>query len=297
MQHVADETQWYLARDGQQYGPITAIEFRKLVELRHLKPTDFVWRTGFSDWWQASDVPGLLAPPPPPPMRMPPPPPGVHPPLAGFHDEGGRGGYRDPLLGANSTRAMAPDYDNGRYPRREASAGHASGERQSRLHSAVYAAQPAPVIDAAYFDPADEEAPADRASDPSRRRTNGHHVDASNDEASTAAGPRAETSTTTALVAYILQLVPIPLFPVIGIILALVNLGAKPDWLATHYRWQVRTFFIGILYAVIGALTIFFVVGGLILLFTAVWMIVRYVKGIFALNRREPIANVTTWGW
>src|SRR5262245_25798171 len=41
---------WYISRDGKQHGPITDIEFRKLVELGHLKETDFVWHDGAPDW-------------------------------------------------------------------------------------------------------------------------------------------------------------------------------------------------------------------------------------------------------
>jgi hypothetical protein len=48
--------QWYLARDGQQYGPLTDPELAKFVELGHLQPTDLLWREGFSDWRPALAV-------------------------------------------------------------------------------------------------------------------------------------------------------------------------------------------------------------------------------------------------
>jgi hypothetical protein len=48
--------QWYLARDGQQYGPITDAELAKLAELGHLKPSDLLWRPGFPDWRPAAAV-------------------------------------------------------------------------------------------------------------------------------------------------------------------------------------------------------------------------------------------------
>lgn len=41
---------WYLARGGQQFGPISEAEMAKLVELGHLQPTDLLWRDGFPDW-------------------------------------------------------------------------------------------------------------------------------------------------------------------------------------------------------------------------------------------------------
>jgi hypothetical protein len=44
------QIQWYLARDGQQYGPLSEVELRKFIELGHLQPTDLLWREGFPDW-------------------------------------------------------------------------------------------------------------------------------------------------------------------------------------------------------------------------------------------------------
>ncbi len=64
--------EWYLARDGQQHGPLSDPELRKFIELGHLHPTDLVWRAGFPEWRTASEVfpetdPSPAAPPPPPP--------------------------------------------------------------------------------------------------------------------------------------------------------------------------------------------------------------------------------------
>ena len=50
------DTQWFIARDGKQHGPVSDLELRKLIELSHLKPTDLVWRQGFSDWRTAVSV-------------------------------------------------------------------------------------------------------------------------------------------------------------------------------------------------------------------------------------------------
>ena len=52
----SSQNQWYLARDGQQYGPLTDPELAKFVELGHLQPTDLLWREGFSDWQPALAV-------------------------------------------------------------------------------------------------------------------------------------------------------------------------------------------------------------------------------------------------
>ena len=48
--------EWYLARDGQQHGPLSDPELRKFIELGHLNATDLVWRAGFPEWRTASEV-------------------------------------------------------------------------------------------------------------------------------------------------------------------------------------------------------------------------------------------------
>jgi hypothetical protein len=50
------DIQWFIARDGKQHGPVSDVELKKIVELSHLKPTDLVWRQGFTDWRAAPSV-------------------------------------------------------------------------------------------------------------------------------------------------------------------------------------------------------------------------------------------------
>lgn len=63
--------EWYIARDGQQFGPVKEYEFGKLIEGGFLKPTDLIWREGFGEWRSAATI--LQQPMPAP---VPPPPPG-----------------------------------------------------------------------------------------------------------------------------------------------------------------------------------------------------------------------------
>lgn len=53
---TAHPSQWYLGRDGTQYGPLTDAEMKKLAALGHLKKDDLVWRPGFSEWALAPAV-------------------------------------------------------------------------------------------------------------------------------------------------------------------------------------------------------------------------------------------------
>ena len=65
-------TEWYLARDGQQHGPVTDAELGKIIELGYLRPTDLVWRQGMAEWAPAESV--LKLPPKSPVAPAPPPP-------------------------------------------------------------------------------------------------------------------------------------------------------------------------------------------------------------------------------
>ncbi|MFT6557415.1 DUF4870 family protein [Sneathiella sp.] len=83
----------------------------------------------------------------------------------------------------------------------------------------------------------------------------------------------------------------------IGVVMAYINRGDAPAWVQTHYQFQIRTFWIGILISVIGMLTIAFFIGGLILLGFLIWYIVRSVKGMKYLSQNQPHPNPTTWMW
>ena len=52
---------WYYAKDGDQIGPVTAAQLKKLAETGELTSDCRVWRDGMKEWKLASDVPGLAA--------------------------------------------------------------------------------------------------------------------------------------------------------------------------------------------------------------------------------------------
>lgn len=66
------EIEWFIARDGQQHGPLSDAEMRLFVESGHLKGTDLLWRVGFTDWRPASSVFPPRAPVEPQPRTQPP---------------------------------------------------------------------------------------------------------------------------------------------------------------------------------------------------------------------------------
>ena len=60
-------------------------------------------------------------------------------------------------------------------------------------------------------------------------------------------------------------------------------------WLESHFRWQIRTFWFGLLWGVIGAVLVFVLVGFAILFAAAVWIIYRIVKGWLYLADGKPL--------
>jgi uncharacterized membrane protein len=80
-----------------------------------------------------------------------------------------------------------------------------------------------------------------------------------------------------------------------GVIVAHMQVGRSDPISNTHFQFQIRTFWIGLLYLVIGAISAVVVVGLLILLWWFIWTLVRCIKGLLTLNEREPIANPKSW--
>jgi uncharacterized membrane protein len=111
--------------------------------------------------------------------------------------------------------------------------------------------------------------------------------------------PGSAAETRNASLVYILYLVSfvIGITCLIGVVMAYVNKGSAPEWLQSHYRYQIRTFWIGLLYGAIGAITTMAFVGFAVLVFVAVWFIVRCVKGLKNVQAGEPVAKPDTWLW
>ena len=96
---------------------------------------------------------------------------------------------------------------------------------------------------------------------------------------------------------YILYLVNIvvPFCGLVGLIMAYVNKADAPEWLQSHYQFIIRTFWIGLLYTVIGIILTFIVIGFLVILFALVWMIIRCVKAMGLVDQGQPHPNPTSW--
>jgi uncharacterized membrane protein len=100
------------------------------------------------------------------------------------------------------------------------------------------------------------------------------------------------TSRIVALVVYILQVLAFVngITAIVGVVMNYVKLGdVRGTWLESHYRWQIRTFWFGLLWAIIGFATIFILIGYAILFIAMIWIIYRIVKGWLRLNDFKPV--------
>ncbi len=86
---------------------------------------------------------------------------------------------------------------------------------------------------------------------------------------------------------------------IIGIILAYVwNGEAHEGWEDSHYRYHIRTFWMGIAWTVVAIIGTVVTLGlGAFILFplVAIWFAVRAIKSLLAAQKRQPVQNVDSW--
>ncbi len=83
----------------------------------------------------------------------------------------------------------------------------------------------------------------------------------------------------------------------IGLIVAYVSRDGADEVAATHYQYQIRTFWLGLLYLVVGVLTTPIGIGFVICFFTWVWAIVRSFKGLVWYHEGVEVPNPKTLLW
>jgi uncharacterized membrane protein len=82
---------------------------------------------------------------------------------------------------------------------------------------------------------------------------------------------------------------------IVGLVLAYVERDTAPDWLKSHYTFQIRTFWIGLLYCVVSVCLIIILIGIPLLLAAWIWFIVRCALGLSRLLRAEAYPTPESW--
>jgi uncharacterized membrane protein len=99
-----------------------------------------------------------------------------------------------------------------------------------------------------------------------------------------------------AFVIYILYLAHfVPIAPIVGVVLAYIERGRAPAWLQSHYLFQIRTFWISLLYWVVSLALCVILIGIPLLLATWIWFVVRCALGLSRLMRNEAYPTPESW--
>jgi len=107
-----------------------------------------------------------------------------------------------------------------------------------------------------------------------------------------AGDPREAALRQLTMIVYVLQIASI----VVGITLiaaVIINYLKRSDvegtWLESHFRWQIRTFWYGLLWFGVGLALLVVIVGFFILMALAMWLLYRAIKGWLELEERRPM--------
>jgi uncharacterized membrane protein len=77
---------------------------------------------------------------------------------------------------------------------------------------------------------------------------------------------------------------------IVGIILAHMKRDEYAGTVAaSHLRYQIRTFWYGLLWTVVGALTTLIIIGWFVIIGTGVWTIYRIIKGWLRIIENKPM--------
>ena len=99
-----------------------------------------------------------------------------------------------------------------------------------------------------------------------------------------------------ALIIYVLFLAPLGgVTHIVGLIMAYVARDKAPAWLATHYTYLIRTFWMGLLYFLIAGILCVLLIGLALLPLVFIWFVIRCAVGLMRLFQSEPISNPETW--
>tara|TARA_R100000353_G_C6350351_1_gene153093 strand:+ start:128 stop:484 length:357 start_codon:yes stop_codon:yes gene_type:complete len=110
--------------------------------------------------------------------------------------------------------------------------------------------------------------------------------------------PKQDTRPTQIIYAlYLAGLVTANVTLLIGVIIAYVYRKEAAPWLQAHYRYLIRTFWIGSLYfSVTFTLSLIFI-GTLLWPLLVVWLGVRCIIGWVAVRKGQPPARPGSWLW
>lgn len=82
---------------------------------------------------------------------------------------------------------------------------------------------------------------------------------------------------------------------VVAVILAYVSKAAAPEWMQSHYTFLIRTFWLSLLFWVIGGVLTVVGIGFVIVAAVGVWVVVRCILGLSWLLKGQPYPTPRNW--
>ena len=82
----------------------------------------------------------------------------------------------------------------------------------------------------------------------------------------------------------------------VGLVMAYMNRGqVAGSWTESHYTYQIRTFWIGLLYSLISVVLMIVGVGFLLIFAVLIWGIARCIRGLQWAGAGQAVPQPTTW--
>jgi uncharacterized membrane protein len=82
---------------------------------------------------------------------------------------------------------------------------------------------------------------------------------------------------------------------VIAVVLAYVSRKSAPEWVQSHYEFAIRTFWLSLLFAIIGGVLTVVGIGFVILAAIGVWIAVRCIVGLSWLLKGQAYPTPKNW--
>ena len=82
---------------------------------------------------------------------------------------------------------------------------------------------------------------------------------------------------------------------VVAVILAYVSKATAPEWMQSHYTFQIRTFWLSLLFWVIGGVLTVVGIGFVIVAAVGVWVVVRCILCLSWLLKGQPYPTPRNW--
>ena len=113
-----------------------------------------------------------------------------------------------------------------------------------------------------------------------------------------AAPPALQDDKTLPVVVYSLHLAGLVtggLTSVIAVVLAYVSRKGAAEWLQSHYSFQIRTFWMALLFGIVSSALTVIGVGFVLLAALGVWIAVRCIMGLSWLLKGHPYPTPLSW--